>query len=277
MSGLWNWFYSKGEDTLLEILSSGPVPQHIGFVMDGNRRYARRNHKEVKQGHVDGYAALRGILEICMRLGVRCVSVYAFALDNFKRSPDEVDALMNLAETKLLELCEHGELLEKHGIRLNVIGKRSLLPLSVQTVVKKAEDLTKNNDKAVLNLCMPYGSQDEMVTSVQTSVREALTLNDPDFVITEEDIDRNLMMSLVNSPPLDILIRTSGVKRLSDYLLWECSENTQIQFLSCYWPDIGLWDLIPIILEYQRKATMFHVGDVVPPFSYSISIWQHLF
>ncbi|KAI0784353.1 dehydrodolichyl diphosphate synthetase [Abortiporus biennis] len=254
MSGLWNWFYSKGEDTLLEILSSGPVPQHIGFVMDGNRRYARRNHKEVKQGHVDGYAALRGILEICMRLGVRCVSVYAFALDNFKRSPDEVDALMNLAETKLLELCEHGELLEKHGIRLNVIGKRSLLPLSVQTVVKKAEDLTKNNDKAVLNLCMPYGSQDEMVTSVQTSVREALTLNDPDFVITEEDIDRNLMMSLVNSPPLDILIRTSGVKRLSDYLLWECSENTQIQFLSCYWPDIGLWDLIPIILEYQRKV-----------------------
>lgn len=166
---------------LLHVLAAGPIPQHVAFVMDGNRRYARGKGKMVQEGHGEGYVALRRvsllfcfhwieflkvsfkILEICLRLNIHCVSVYAFAIDNFKRSPDEVDALMHLAENKLLELCAHGwvhwlhhsslssccssNLLQEYGVKLNVIGKIQMFPESVQTAVRKAEDLTKRNNR----------------------------------------------------------------------------------------------------------------------------------
>ncbi len=131
------WVHTKSQDALIQILSSGPIPRHVGFVMDGNRRYARQKHRAVQEGHAEGYVALRRvchltrhpkvrlahlfylqILEICMRLGVRCVSVYAFAIENFKRSPEEVNALMDLAETKLIELCQHGYVPMIYTLRL---------------------------------------------------------------------------------------------------------------------------------------------------------------
>jgi len=210
--------------------------------------------KEVQEGHADGYVALRRVLEYCMRLGIRCVSVYSFSIENFKRSPQEVEALMKLAEEKLLELCEHGDLLEEYGVRLNVLGKKELLPERVLAAVEKAEQLTRHNDRAILNLCMPYTSRDEMTTAVQGAIQHALENGEEDSEITEKNIDAHLMTSVSGSPPLDILIRTSGVKRLSDYLLWQCSEDTQIQFTSAYWPDFGLWDFLPILLDFQRKA-----------------------
>ncbi|THH26741.1 hypothetical protein EUX98_g7446 [Antrodiella citrinella] len=226
--------------------------------MDGNRRYARMHSKEVQEGHAEGYVALRRMLEICMRLGIRCVSAYSFSIENFKRSPKEVETLMKLAEEKLLELCEHGELLETYGVRLNVIGKTELLPERVQAAVKKVEGLTRHNDRAILNLCMPYTSRDEMTTAVQAAVQHSLEVGDENSVITEKDVDAHLMTTVSGSPPLDILIRTSGVRRLSDYLLWQCSENTQIQFSSAYWPDFGLWDFLPILLDFQRKMCVQH-------------------
>jgi len=185
---------------------------------------------------------------------VRCVTVFAFAIPNFKRSAKEVDDLMQLAEEKLLELCRHGELLDTHGVRLNVLGKTELLPLSVRAAVRKAEDLTRHNDHAILNICMPYTSTDEITTAVQSAVQDALASGAESYgEITEKHIEAHLMTSKVGSPPLDILIRTSGVKRLSDYLLWQCCEDTQIHFTSTYWPVFGLWDFVPIILDYQRK------------------------
>ncbi|KAF9460643.1 Decaprenyl diphosphate synthase-like protein [Collybia nuda] len=223
--------------------------------MDGNRRYARRNRKKIQQGHADGYVALRRMLEICLRLNVNCVSAYAFSIENFKRPKEEVDTLMGLAEEKLHELCEHGDLLDEYGVRLNVIGNVQLLPETVQQAVRKAEGLTRHNNRAILNLCMPYTSRDEMTTAVQNCVRNAIA-EGPDIEphITEEDIEAELMTTKGGSPPLDILVRTSGVKRLSDFLLWQCCENTQLQFSSTYWPDFGLFDFIPIILDYQLKV-----------------------
>lgn len=133
------------------------------------------------------------ILELCLRLGVKCVSVYAFSIENFKRSKEEVDALMKLAGEKMEELCRHGwvvltlrrlryspdemdisDLLEEYGVRLNVIGKTELLPESVQRAAQKAENMTKHNNRAILNLCMPYTARDEIATAVQSAVHEAL-------------------------------------------------------------------------------------------------------
>lgn len=252
---LANKITRKFQLILIQVLASGPVPKHVAFVMDGNRRYARMNNQKVIQGHSEGYVALRRMLEICLRLNIQCVSVYAFSIENFKRSPEEVNALMSLAEEKLLELCNHGDLLDEYGVRLNVIGKTSLLPVNVQEAVHKAEGLSRQNNRAILNLCMPYTSRDEITTAVESCIRSALAnKQDPKSIITEDDIDKQLMTSLGNSPPLDILVRTSGVKRLSDFLLWQCCENTQIQFSSTYWPEFGILDFLPILLDYQRKV-----------------------
>ncbi|RDB22883.1 Dehydrodolichyl diphosphate synthase complex subunit SPAC4D7.04c [Hypsizygus marmoreus] len=247
---------SKAQQILLTILAAGPIPKHVAFVMDGNRRYARRNQKNISQGHKDGFVALKRsiqMLEICLRLDVKCVSAYAFSIENFKRLPEEVDALMGLAEEKLVELCDHGDLLDQYGVRLNVVGRTELLPESVQQAVRRAESLTRHHHKAIFNLCMPYTSRDEMTSAVQFCVQNAAR-EGPNAIITEDDIDAQLMTSLGGSPPLDILIRTSGVKRLSDFLLWQCCENTQLQFTTTYWPNFGLLDFVPIILDYQLKV-----------------------
>ncbi|KAF8919782.1 Di-trans-poly-cis-decaprenylcistransferase [Mucidula mucida] len=242
----------RAQRLLLCVLAAGPVPRHVAFVMDGNRRYARMNHKHVSQGHAEGYLALRRILEICLRLNIFCVSVYAFAIENFKRSPEEVGALMSLCQDKLLELCEHGDLLQEYGVRLNVIGRVERFPDDVQIAIERAQNLTKGNKRFILNICMPYASTDEITCSVETCVQSALDSND--FFISEKDIEKNLMTTLTGSPPLDIIVRTSGVKRVSDFFLWQSSENVQVQFCSAYWPDFGLFDFIPIILDYQRRA-----------------------
>ncbi|KAL1944647.1 hypothetical protein VTO73DRAFT_3077 [Trametes versicolor] len=244
---------AKAEDALISILSAGPIPQHVAFILDGNRRYARSKGMQVKQGHTDGFYTLRRMLEICIKLNVRCVSAYAFSIENFKRSPEEVTALMDLAEDKLLELCQQGDILDRYGIRLVVVGNRDMLPERVLAAAEKAESLTKNNNRAVFNLCMPYTSRDEITTAVHKVIQARLSGAD-DTEITEDDIEAHLMTSIAGSPPLDILVRSSGVKRLSDYMLWQCSEDTQLQFSSTYWPEFGLLDFMPIILDYQRKV-----------------------
>ncbi|KAI6139393.1 putative undecaprenyl diphosphate synthase-domain-containing protein [Pisolithus tinctorius] len=240
---------------LLSIIATGPVPRHIAFEMDGNRRYARRLGKEGKQGHGDGFRALLRVLELCLRLRIHCVTVYAFAIDNFNRQKDEVDALMEMAEMRLVEIAEKGHLLDRYGVRLNVLGKRSLLPPNVQVAIEKAEYMTRHNKAAILNVCAPYSSKHEITTAVESAVREALESGDMDgSTITEDTIEAQLSTSLVGSPPLDVFVRTSGVKRLSAFLTWQCNENTQIHMVDTYWPDFGLRDFIPILLQYQRKV-----------------------
>ncbi|KAF8684738.1 hypothetical protein AX14_004116, partial [Amanita brunnescens Koide BX004] len=197
------------------------------------------------------------ILELCLRLGVKCVSVYAFSIENFKRSKEEVDALMNLAEGKMEELCRHGDLLDKYGVRLNVIGKTELLPDSVRRAAQKAERMTRHNTRAILNLCMPYTARDEIATAVQSAVHEALlarlppsppSLDDPPR-ITEHDISSHLMITQAGSPPLDVLVRTSGVKRLSDFMLWQASPITSIQFLILLYS----WHILYLYRVAKRK------------------------
>ncbi|KIY49689.1 Di-trans-poly-cis-decaprenylcistransferase [Fistulina hepatica ATCC 64428] len=252
LSSLYSYAAEKLKSLILTILAAGPIPKHVAFIMDGNRRYARSHNIRVPLGHESGFMALRQVLEVCLRLNIRCVSVYAFAIENFKRPEDEIDALMDLAEHRLVELCSHGDLLEQYGVRLNVVGCTSLLPERVQVVIRKAEKMTQDGDKAILNLCMPYASRDEIATAVESAINSVD--GDPRPTITEDMIHAHLPSVQAGSPPLDILVRTSGVKRLSDYMLWQCCENTQIHFSSVYWPDYGLWDFLPVLLDYQRKV-----------------------
>ncbi|KAG9315859.1 putative undecaprenyl diphosphate synthase-domain-containing protein [Chiua virens] len=270
----------------LDILATGPMPRHISFEMDGNRRYARRLGKGGKEGHPDGFKNLLWVLELCLRLRIHCVTVYAFAIENFKRPEEEVDTIMKLAEERLVEMAQCGYILDRHGVRLNVLGRRELLPPNVQVAIEKAENMTRHNNIAILNVCAPYASQDEMTTAVQSSINEAIDAGDLDgSTITEESIDSHLSTSLAGCPPLDIFVRTSGVRRLSGFLTWQvscqcpessnlelifrkCCEDTQIHMVDAYWPEFGLFELVPIILEYQRKAldTLFSLNATMDMF-----------
>ncbi|QRV79071.1 dehydrodolichyl diphosphate synthetase [Ceratobasidium sp. AG-Ba] len=239
------------------ILSSGPVPQHVAFVMDGNRRYARQKQMEIAGGHMEGFGALKRMLEICLKLNIKCVTVYAFSIENFKRPVKEVDTLMSLAKAKLEELCSHGDLLDQYQVRLNVLGKTELLPPDVLEVVYRAEAMTAKHNGAILNICMPYTSREEITSAVESIVRShqagEIELDD----ITPEALEARLYTKLRDSPKLDILVRTSGVHRLSDFLLWQACADTQIHFSDAYWPDFALRDLVPVLLDYQRKQWGF--------------------
>ncbi|KAK0558975.1 cis-prenyltransferase [Tilletia horrida] len=263
---------------LLPVLALGPVPRHIAFIMDGNRRWATTHRTSIRSGHVSGFEALKRVLESCLALeGLECITVYAFAIDNFKRSREEVDALMDLASTRLLELASHGQIIAKHCVRVRIIGRTELLPAHVQEAVHKIESLTKDNNKALLNICIPYAARDEMAAAVRSSLIDRLDAriaqheaeqqqqraslpnghtSSPSSScssITPAELDEHLMFT--HSPPLDLLVRTSGVRRLSDFMLHQCAaHNTHLSFVDCYWPQFGLRHLVPILLNYQRAV-----------------------
>ncbi|KAG8920729.1 cis-prenyltransferase, partial [Tulasnella sp. 417] len=176
------------------------------------------------------------------RLNIRCVSVYAFAIENFKRPEEEVTALMDLAKNKLIEMTQKGELLDRNGVRVNIIGRREMLPHDVQQVAKRVEDMTRHHTKA------------ERLTINLPIALNGGVMDLPSEDIDEDEIEKHLEMTARSSPPLDVLIRTSGTYRLSDYMLWQACENTQLYFTSTYWPDFGLRDFVPILLAYQKRV-----------------------
>jgi len=230
-------------------LRLGPLPQHVAFIMDGNRRFARERNEPVRVGHEEGFEALKRILHFFLELGVGYITVYAFSIENFNREPHEVDALMDLARRKLIEISEKGSLLDRHDVQIRVLGRRDLLPPDVQDACSHAEAMTAGNRTRVLNLCCPYTAREEIVSSVDKTVREAARgdVND----IDEKTLERHLYTA--GSPPLDLLIRTSGVSRLSDFLLWQADEETQLHFIAPNWPDLGVSHILPALLSFQAQ------------------------
>lgn len=140
---------SLAQDFLARLLKAGPVPKHIAFVMDGNRRYAKQQNQETREGHSAGFESLARILSLCYSVGVETVTVYAFSIENFKRPKYEVDSLMEITKEKLVTICQKGELAEEYGVKVNIIGKKSMLRKDVREMVDKAMDITKDNTRWV--------------------------------------------------------------------------------------------------------------------------------
>ncbi|KAL7412089.1 putative undecaprenyl diphosphate synthase-domain-containing protein [Mrakia frigida] len=248
MVNIFNWIYTLLSRLLLSVLASGPIPKHVAFVMDGNRRFAKLRNRRVIEGHEQGFESLKNVLEVCLRLHIECVTIFVFSIENFSRPPEEVNGLMEMARGRFHELALQGQLLDRYSVRVNIIGNVSLLPEDVQKSVREMEELTRHNTRCILNVCMPYTSRDEITTSIRTTVASDV---DPSL-ITPTLLTSNLPSNLLGSPPLDILIRTSGVKRLSDFLLWQCSQSTQIYFVQPFWPEFGMWEMSKILLSWQR-------------------------
>ncbi|XP_043280598.1 dehydrodolichyl diphosphate synthase complex subunit DHDDS [Venturia canescens] len=234
----------------VKIIKSGRVPKHIAFIMDGNRRYANKLQVQGLEGHNKGFDKLAETLQWCLDLGIREVTVYAFSIENFKRSQEEVEGLMKLAKEKFQKLLDERDKLMERGVRIRIIGNLSMIPEDVREVMAEAMLITKDNDKAILNIAFAYTSSDEVTEAIKAVVK-GVRNNE----ITAEDISEDLISKSLytyDSPEPDLLIRSSGEVRLSDFLLWQISYSC-IYFAEALWPEFSIWDLLGAIFYYQRK------------------------
>lgn len=249
---IYTWYdriCSYARKLSIYILRQGPIPQHIGVIMDGNRRFARKSHLgSVSQGHRAGSDTLISMLGWCQELGIKNVSVFAFAINNFSRSKEEVDGIMELAKLKLGELADHSQELSQYGVRIRLVGARHLLPEDVRAAIESAEQRTKARWGLTLNVCCPYSSTDEMTTAIRRAAEDAqqgkLEIKDINELVLNERL-------MIPSPDLDILIRTSGEIRFSNFMLWQTSKMAYIQFVDAFWPEFGFHHMARILLSWQ--------------------------
>jgi undecaprenyl diphosphate synthase len=223
------------------------APQHLGLILDGNRRWAKEHGLPVAEGHRRGYKTLKMICKSAIKHGVRYVSAYVFSTENWKRDRQEVQDLMKL----FLWVFKHEvKELDADGIRLRVVGSKLRLGHALARAIHEAEERTKDNTRGTLLLCLDYGGQQEIVDATK---RIAASGIDPDN-ITPELISKYLYAPDV--PPVDLVIRTSGEQRLSNFMLWEAAYS-ELAFCNAYWPDFSEADLEREIDNYANRHRRF--------------------
>ncbi|MFT3950779.1 MAG: isoprenyl transferase [Oscillospiraceae bacterium] len=226
------------------------VPAHIGVIMDGNGRWAKKRGLPRKLGHRQGAKTFRMITRHAKALGVKVITFYAFSTENWKRPQDEVDALMKLFEKNLGEVTDF----LKEKVRLRFIGDRSVLPASLKAKMEDAERLSKDFDTMTLVLAINYGGRSELAGAVR-GIAEAVragTLQPKD--IDEETVNNSL--DTAGLPDVDLLIRPSGEMRLSNFLIWQ-SAYAEFYFTDILWPDFGKKDLENAIIAYNQRCRRF--------------------
>lgn len=232
-------------------LNPEKLPSHVAIIMDGNGRWAKKRLINRIKGHEKGSEAVRTIVRTCREIGIPILTLYAFSTENWQRPKSEVTALMSLLK-KFLE-SEKTEMLD-NNIRLNAIGQTERLPEDVRKTLYKTMDLTKKNDGLRLNLALSYGGRSEilrMVKQIAKKVRDGHI--DPDL-ITSELISEHLYTA--DMPDPDLLIRTSGEVRISNFLLWQIA-YTEIYITDTLWPDFGKDEFVQILKDYQRRERRF--------------------
>ncbi len=241
------------ERYLYNEVKRGKVPKHIGIILDGNRRYAIEKGKEPWWGHYRGAEKLKETLEWCLELGIRNVTVYAFSTENSGRSKKEVENLFKLFIEKLKEASED-ERIHRNKVRIKIFGKREYLPNDLKEAIKEAEEKTKDYSNYLLGICLLYGGRQEIVDAVK---RIALSVKqgriEPEE-ISEKVIEENLYTQGMPDP--DLIIRTSGEERLSNFLLWQ-SAYSELYFCETYFPEFRKIDFLRAIRDYQRRKRRF--------------------
>ncbi|CAH8330156.1 unnamed protein product [Eruca vesicaria subsp. sativa] len=234
---------------LFRVLSMGPLPIHLAFIMDGNRRFAKKRGLEDGSGHKAGFSALMTMLQYCYELGVKYVTIYAFSIDNFRRKPEEVQSLMDLMLVKIKSLLDKESIVHQYGIRVYFIGNLGLLNKQVRAAAEEVMKATAENSRVVLLVCVAYNSTDEILQAVKRSCADKDVERERERVRLV-DIEENMQMSVAPEP--DILIRSSGETRLSNFLLWQTG-HCQLFSPDALWPEIGLRHLVWAILNFQRS------------------------
>ena len=251
-------FYAVYQRRLMAKARSWTLPHHIGIIMDGNRRYARRcGLLDVHEGHILGAEKLLEVLRWCYEFDISVVTVWGFSLDNFNRETSEVKGLLELIETKFLELV-HNEDVHHYRVKVRYIGNRDRLSTDMQNAVRVAEEATAHYDRFVLNIAVAYGGREEITEAFRNYL-----LDQAEQGRAFEEVAKNLDTTAIKPylytaglPEPDLIIRTSGETRLSGFLLWQ-SAYSEYYFCDTYWPVFRKIDFLRALRSYsQRHRTM---------------------
>lgn len=227
------------------------LPEHIAIIMDGNRRWAKERGIETRLGHKEGAETLKKIAKYANKVGIKYLTVYAFSTENWKRTKEEIGALMKLLEMYVADFLNDKEL---ENIKINVLGDVSKLESSLQKSIKKAIDRTKDYTGLTLNVAFNYGGRDEITKAVK-NIASKVKNNE----ISVEEIDENIVSDNLytkSQPSPDLLIRTGGEKRISNFLLWQLA-YTEFLFIDKYWPDFSEKDLDEAIEVFENRNRKF--------------------
>lgn len=227
------------------------VPKHVAIIMDGNGRWALQHRVSRSKGHRKGADAVKEAIEGAIDCGVQYLTLYAFSTENWNRPQDEVNDLMGLLK---MYLKKEVRTLHKEGVRLRVIGRRAGLSPDIVTMIEKAEELTKNNQRITLVIALNYGAREEMITAMQDIARKAVNGD-----IAIGDIDESVIASTLftrDIPDPDLIIRTSGEQRLSNFLLWQAAYS-EFLFLPILWPDFTRAVFSEALNEFQKRERRF--------------------
>lgn len=244
--------YKVYEQVLWRQINSGPTPQHIGVIVDGNRRFAKSRGLAANLGHTRGSQTLEAFLRWCWALDIRIVTLYGFSTENYTRSSDEVDYLMDLILNKLKEF-QVDPVIRDERIRVRVIGRREALSEEMIEEIDKIEALTRDHDRFLLNIAISYGGRAEIVDAVKKIAREVASGE-----VRVSDIDEELFGKYLYTegiPDPDLIIRTSGEERLSGFLLWQ-SAYSELYFTEVFWPafrKIDFWRAIRVYQQRERR------------------------
>ena len=221
--------------------------RHVGYIVDGNRRWAKKHGIPTYEGHLAGYNALHEVVKASFNQGAEYVSAYIFSTENWKRSESEVKNLMGLV---LWLLKSDLHIFMDNNIRLRVLGSPEKVDTKIIEAIKDAEALTANNTGGTLGICFNYGGQLEIVDAVKQIIKSGIKAVD----ITPAMIDDNLYVPEI--PPLDLLVRTGGEQRLSNFMLWRAAYS-ELLFLDKLWPDMTKDDVTDILKEYNKRHRRF--------------------
>lgn len=237
-------FFSQQEVASLKSLR---IPKHVAIMMDGNRRWALQKGLPPIAGHMQGVESLVQVVRAAAELGIEVLTVYAFSTENWKRSTQEVHSLMELFQTSLQK---QKKMMLDEGVRLEAIGDISKLPMQLRSLLMETIEETKKGGRITLVIALNYGGRDELRRAVHALTKDCLSGK-----LSLENIDENRIASYLDTAKWkdpDLLIRTSGENRLSNFLLWQIS-YTEILMTNVLWPDFSKTDLLKAVLEYQRR------------------------
>lgn len=220
------------------------VPRHIGYILDGNRRWAKKHGLPTYEGHLAGYNALKDVIDATAKAGVEYISFYTFSTENWRRAEDEVNGLMRMIRGLFKDDLKS---LQKEGYRLVVLGGKDHLPKDIIKMIESAEKVGNDGKKATLAMCFNYGGQQEIVRATQRVIAAGV-----DPATLDNDSFRQYL-DHPEVPDCDVIVRTSGEQRLSNFMLWR-SAYSEFIFLDKYWPDMEPDDVAAILKEYAARS-----------------------
>ncbi|MEM2086811.1 MAG: polyprenyl diphosphate synthase [Archaeoglobaceae archaeon] len=243
--------YKIYEKKLLRTVSTKELPRHIAIIMDGNRRFAKKRGLMELMGHEFGSKKAEEVLEWCWELGIKMLTLYAFSTENFSRSEIEKKNIFQIFERELKRLLNDKKTFERK-VRIKIVGRRELLPNEIQKLIEEVEKATEKHDKCYLNVAVAYGGRQELIDATK-KILERVKKGE----LMPEEIDEKIVNeSLYNSHELyskvDIVIRSGGEQRLSNFLPWQTA-NSVAYFCDVYWPEFRKIDLLRAIREWQRR------------------------